>query len=106
MKPFIVATVLLAAGGSAYAQSSDTTMTDVKKPAVATPNTTNRNAPVPGANSFTEAQAKSRLEDDGYSHITDLKLDENGIWVAKAQKDGDEVDVTLDYQGNIREGAR
>jgi len=55
----------------------------------------------PGRNSFTEGQAKSRLEKAGYSKVTDLKKDDQGIWHAKAQKDGKSVDVALDYQGKI-----
>ena len=38
------------------------------------------NAPLPGANSFTEGQAKSRLEANGYSAITELKKDDQGVW--------------------------
>ena len=55
----------------------------------------------PGSNSFTEGQAKSRLEKAGYSKITDLKKDDQGIWRAKAEKDGKSVNVALDYQGKI-----
>ena len=39
-----------------------------------------KNAPLPGANSFTEGQAKSRLEANGYSNVTALKKDEAGVW--------------------------
>lgn len=58
-------------------------------------------APVSGANSFTEGQAKSRIEDRGFSEISDLKLDNSGVWRAKATKDGKTVTVALDYQGNV-----
>lgn len=105
MKMAIAALALMVAGGSAYAQTSTTT-SDPQTPAVATPDSTNPTAPVAGANSFTEAQAKSRLEENGYTNVADLKLDANGVWVAKADKDGKTVDVTLDYQGNIAEGAK
>lgn len=70
-------------------------------PAVATPNTTNPTAPVPGANSFTEGQAKSRIESNGFSEVTGLQLDSQGIWRGKAKKDGKMADVALDYQGNV-----
>jgi hypothetical protein len=33
--------------------------------------------------------------------VTGLTLDSQGIWRAKATKDGAEADVGLDYQGNI-----
>ena len=55
----------------------------------------------PGRNSFTEGQAKSRMEKAGYTNVTDLKKDDQGIWHAKAQKDGKSVNVALDYQGKI-----
>ena len=57
--------------------------------------------PVEGANSFTEGQAKSRLEDKGFSNVADLKKDSSGIWRGHAQKDGKTVGVSLDFQGNV-----
>jgi opacity protein-like surface antigen len=55
----------------------------------------------PGANSFTEAQAKSRLEAAGYTNIEGLKKDDQGIWRGTAMKDGKRVNVALDFRGNI-----
>jgi len=54
-----------------------------------------------GANSFTEEQAKSRLEDHGFTGVTGLTKDDAGIWWATASKDGKSVKVGLDYQGNV-----
>jgi putative membrane protein len=59
------------------------------------------NAPLPGANSFTEAQAKSRLEANGYTAVTELKQDAQGIWKGKATHGGQAVNVSVDYRGNI-----
>ena len=70
-------------------------------PAVATPNTTNPAAPVPGANSFTEAQAKARIEEQGYTDVSELAKDKDGIWRGKAKKAGAMVSVALDFQGNV-----
>jgi hypothetical protein len=61
----------------------------------------NPGSPVAGRNSFTEGQAKSRIESSGYSDVTGLKKDDNGVWRGKAKKDGKSVDVSLDFQGNI-----
>jgi hypothetical protein len=69
--------------------------------AVNSPNVNNPGAPAPGANSFTEGQAKSRIESKGFSNITELKKDDSGIWRAKAMREGKSVTVSLDYQGNI-----
>ncbi|MET4477989.1 hypothetical protein [Bradyrhizobium sp. F1.13.3] len=60
----------------------------------------NSNAPVAGRNSFTEGQAKSRIESAGYSNVTDLKKDDNGLWRGKAKKGGSFTSVSLDFQGN------
>ena len=57
--------------------------------------------PRSGANSFTEGQAKSRIESQGYSNLSPLAKDEEGVWRGKAMKDGKSVDVSLDYQGNV-----
>jgi opacity protein-like surface antigen len=70
-------------------------------PAVAKPNANNPGAPAAGANSFTEGQAKSRIEAAGYSNISDLTKDKDGIWRGKASRGGATVDVGLDYQGNV-----
>jgi hypothetical protein len=106
----IFVSVLLASGlaaGSALAQSNATssslTNTSSNPPAIATPGVESQTlaAPVPGANSFTQSQARERLEAHGYSSVTDLKLDDEQIWRAKAVKNGASVNVALDYQGNI-----
>jgi hypothetical protein len=70
-------------------------------PAINTTGTNNPGAPAAGANSFTEGQAKSRIEAAGYSDITELKKDDSGVWRGRAKKDGKTVTVSLDYQGNI-----
>jgi putative membrane protein len=54
-----------------------------------------------GANSFTEGQAKSRLEGAGLTNVTDLKKDDDGIWRGKAMRQGKSVTVGFDYKGNI-----
>ncbi|TCZ65518.1 hypothetical protein [Roseicella aquatilis] len=58
-------------------------------------------APAAGANSFTEGQAKSRIEAAGFTNITDLKKDDQGVWRGQAQRGGQQVSVALDFQGNV-----
>jgi hypothetical protein len=80
-------------------------------PAIANSNANNLGAPAAGANSFTEAQAKSRIEAAGYSNVFGLSKDKDGIWRGKASKASatagsttlrsTTVDVALDYQGNV-----
>lgn len=57
--------------------------------------------PRAGANSFTEGQARSRIEGAGFGNVTGLTLDGNGVWHGQATRNGRQVPVTLDYQGNV-----
>jgi len=70
-------------------------------PAVKTTEGNNPGAPVAGANSFTEGQAKARIESRGYANVSGLAKDKQGLWRGTAMKDGQSVNVTLDYQGNV-----
>ena len=58
-------------------------------------------APLAGANSFTESQAKARFEANGFTNVSGLRKDEGSIWRGTAMKDGKSVSVALDYQGNV-----
>lgn len=58
-------------------------------------------APVAGANSYTESQARARLQEKGFGNVSDLKKDDKGVWRATAMKDGKSAPVSLDYQGNV-----
>ena len=70
-------------------------------PAVRTEQGNVATAPVAGANSFTEGEAKSRIEARGFANVTELRKDDQGIWRGKAMMDGRSVDVALDFQGNV-----
>ncbi|ASY55195.1 PepSY domain-containing protein [Sinorhizobium sp. CCBAU 05631] len=96
---FAAAALLSAVATAAFAQT--TPSSEGNTPAIATPDTQNPAAPVEGANSFTEAQAKERIEEAGYTDVNGLKLDDKGVWQATAMKDGKSVAVALDYQGNV-----
>ena len=69
--------------------------------AVNSPGQNNSNAPVAGRNSFTEGQAKSKIEEAGYINVTALKKDDNGVWRGKASKGGASLEVSVDFQGNV-----
>ena len=64
--------------------------------------TTNANAhqPAKGANSFTEAEARRRIEASGFSNVMGLAKGADGVWRGKMQKDGAPTGVWLDYKGN------
>jgi len=111
----MVATVSLLVG-SAFAQS--TTPSELEdpgkkalpridlhvqpdNPAIRTTEGNNPGAPAAGANSFTENQAKSRIEEKGYTNVSTLTKDEKGIWRGTADNNGRMVQVSLDFQGNV-----
>jgi len=98
--PIILATCVAVALTCTAAQSQPA-QSGPNNNAVNSPDTKNSNQPVAGRNSFTEGQAMSRIEDAGYSNVTDLKKDDNGVWRAKASKGGSSTDVSVDFQGNV-----
>jgi hypothetical protein len=101
---FVIAALLAFAAGGAVAQIQNPPAKDgPQNSAINTPDSSNRkvDAPVAGRNSFTEGEAKSRMEKMGFANISELKKDDNGVWRGRAMKDGKTVDVSLDYQGNV-----
>jgi putative membrane protein len=67
----------------------------------AAPSRGSASGPVPGANSFTEGQAKSRIESQGFTNVSGLAKDDQGVWRGKASKDGKNVNVALDFHGDV-----
>jgi hypothetical protein len=58
-------------------------------------------APFEGANSFTEGQAQDRILAAGYTNVSALRRDDKGIWRGTAHSQGKEVNVAVDYKGNV-----
>ena len=58
-------------------------------------------APLAGANSFTQVQALDRIDKSGFTAISSLKIDEQGIWRANALQGGKAMSVALDFKGNV-----
>ena len=99
-----IAAVLAFVATGAVAQSQNSPAKDgPQNSAINSPNSSNRqlDAPVAGRNSFTEGEAKSRMEKMGFTNVTNLKKDENGVWRGRAMKDSETVEVSVDYQGNV-----
>jgi len=58
-------------------------------------------APLKGANSFTEAQAKDRIVAAGFTSVSSLAKDGDGVWRGNAMKDGKAAKVAVDFKGNV-----
>jgi hypothetical protein len=70
-------------------------------PAVRTDEAPTAGTPQPGSNSFTEGQARSRMEDAGFRDVSDLQKDDQGIWRGRATRNGQQTEVALDFHGNV-----
>jgi putative membrane protein len=55
----------------------------------------------PGANSFTEDQARGRIEHAGYTNVTALTQGTDGVWHGTAMRGGSSVAVSVDYRGAV-----
>ena len=69
--------------------------------ALKAPNDPKPGAPAAGRNSFTMDQAKEHIEKAGYTAVTGLAKDKDGLWQGRALKSGKKVRVAMDYQGNV-----
>jgi hypothetical protein len=96
--------LILSAGlmlaGAAFAQNPPA-QSGPNNNAVNSSGQNNSDKPVAGHNSFTEGQAKSKIEQAGYSAVTDLKKDDDGVWRGMASKGGASTNVSVDFQGNV-----
>ena len=97
---FIAAAALAMSGVAALAQAPAANP-DPATPATNNPDTNRPAMPAKGANSFTESQAKTRIEANGFTNVNGLAKDNDGVWRGKGMKGGAAVDVALDYQGNV-----
>jgi hypothetical protein len=103
MRNSLIAGLLLAAiAGSAMAQTPNPPAQNGPQNGAVNSSSEKRvDAPVKGRNSFTEGEAKSRIEKSGFSNVSQLKKDNDGVWRGQATRDGKSVDVSLDFQGNV-----
>jgi hypothetical protein len=103
MRKLLLPVALVAIAIPAMAQQPDRPANrDANTPAVNAPNSPpNPGAPVAGANSFTEGQAKSRIEAHGFTNVGGLKKDSDGVWRGTATQAGKSVKVSVDFQGNV-----
>jgi hypothetical protein len=75
-----------------------------QNPAMENPSVVQPNAAAqlsPGANSFSEGQARDLLKSQGYSDVSQLTNDSQGIWRGTAMSGTKRVRVSVDFKGNI-----
>ena len=97
MKKFstVVVAAAVAFAGAASAQTTTSPAAPAAMPSAAT------DAPKSGANSFTEEQARTRIEGTGVTGVSGLMKDTNGVWMGTGMQGGKSVKVELDYKGNV-----
>jgi hypothetical protein len=61
-------------------------------------------APTPSTRyNFTGDEAAAYLAKHGYTNVNGLRQDSNSVWRALAERNDHQVEVAVDYQGNIFE---
>ena len=79
------------------ASSGSVTTPGVTPPSVTTPDI----ATLPPANAEGSAEARARIEADGYSNVQGLTRGPDGKWRGKATRGNAQVGVTLDAAGRV-----
>ncbi|PTQ12362.1 hypothetical protein CLG96_07480 [Sphingomonas oleivorans] len=93
MKSMAPALALLLASGIASAQMA--------APKYPPDRTAEAGRKIERSNPYSEEQARSLLMREGYGDVSSLVKNESGIWEGTARKDGETVNVAVDYQGKV-----
>jgi len=91
----LIAAIASLTAGAAFAQY------DAKQDAKQPPAAQTQPAAPAAAAAMTEAQAKAKIESQGFTNVSELKKDAQGAWNAKAMKDGKAVQLSLNTQGQV-----
>ena len=94
--------IALGLAAQALAQAGPAKNNDAIKGA----HTVNDGGAMPGANSFTEREAREHIANAGYGSVSNLVKDHDGVWRGTATKSGHKLDVGLDFKGNVTTAAR
>ena len=98
------AAVALGFSGAVAAQAQDRPMASdhaMHNPVTKSPDKMTQVPLARGKNSFTIKQAASRLRKAGYTHVSNLAQDQDGLWQARAMHHGKWVNAAVDYKGNV-----
>ena len=75
---------------------------DACKTNIYAPHKADAGAPLKGANSFTEGQAKDRaIGHGGVESVSAMKKDDDGIWRGTGTQGGKTMQIAVDYKGNV-----
>ena len=92
----------LGLGSAALAQSPPVGGPDAKGNApLKHMHTVNDGSAKPGANSFTQGQARQHILNSGYTDVTGLTKGQDGVWRGMATHNGAQVNVAMDFKGNV-----
>ena len=94
----------LAVSGAALAQSHAAPAANPDAPqnsALKAPHDMKPGAPAAGRNSFTSGQARDRIQKAGFTRVTGLMKDKDGLWQGRAMQGAKHVRVAMDFQGNV-----
>ena len=98
MKHYLIGAAAAALiGTGALAQTADPS----HNPAIKSGEAVRVTAAAHGRNSFTEDQAQGRIAKAGYTDVSKLTKDKNGVWRGTAMRAGAQVKVGLDYKGDV-----
>jgi hypothetical protein len=104
MKALVAISLVVALGDYSLAQAQTPPVANPNAPensAIKDPHASKPGAPAAGHNSFTMEQARKHIEKAGYIKVIGLMKDKNGLWQGRAEKNGQQVAVSMDYQGNV-----
>ena len=103
MKTTLSALALVAALGlSTFAQAQPSGGPAAKGNApLKAPHTVDDGQAKHGANSFTQGQAQKHIEKAGFTGVSGLTKGQDGVWRGMAMRDGQSVDVAMDFKGNV-----
>ena len=97
----LILATFLASTTITYAQIIATDNRAVQNPSATSPDHARHEQLSHGHNSFTQRQARARMQRAGYQQVSDLVLDPAGLWQAHALWRGTPVQVALDYKGHV-----
>ena len=103
-RTIVTLATLLAAAGIAHAQTTTPSSPSATTPPAGGATTTMPSGSASGtAGALTESAVKSKIEASGYTNVSSLKKDSAGNWTAKATKGGQQVAVSVDAQGTVKQ---